>query len=137
MNELAAVKLRARNKFLKTCYRQRCQITSENTKCEQFIMITCGNQVKSKKQIFVDLLPTKMSDHFWNTKCQQFILFYLKMFFTTIEQHCTLLIWRLTLTRRVWQNVKYRVAELTEICSKFFLINSTINAFGLSKKGLV
>ena len=42
-----------------------------------------------------------------------------------------------TLTRRVWQNVKYRVAELTEIYSKFFLINSAINAIGLSKKGLV
>ena len=27
--ELAAVKLRARNKFLQNCYRQRCQITSE------------------------------------------------------------------------------------------------------------
>ena len=62
--ELAAVKLRARNKFLQTCYRQRCQITSENTKCEQFILITWGNQVKSKKQTFVDLLPTQMSDHF-------------------------------------------------------------------------
>ena len=27
--ELAAIKLRARNKFLQICYRQRCQITSE------------------------------------------------------------------------------------------------------------
>ena len=27
--ELAAVKLRARNKLLQTCYRKRCQITSE------------------------------------------------------------------------------------------------------------
>ena len=27
--ELSAIKLRARNKFLQTCYQQRCQITSE------------------------------------------------------------------------------------------------------------
>ena len=27
--ELAAIKLRARNKILQICYRQRCQITSE------------------------------------------------------------------------------------------------------------
>ena len=39
-----------------------------------------------------------------------------------------------TLTRRVWQNVKYRVAELTEIYSKIFLIISAINAIGLSNK---
>ena len=57
--ELAAVKLRARNKFLQTCYRQRCQITSENTKCEQFILMTCGNQVKSKKQNFCRLATDK------------------------------------------------------------------------------
>ena len=27
--ELSAIKLRARDKFLQTCYRQRCQIISE------------------------------------------------------------------------------------------------------------
>ena len=49
--------------------------------------MTCGNQVKSKKQIF-------------NLKTFKFVT---------------------TLTRRVWQNVKYRVAELKKNLLKIFL----------------
>ena len=35
------------------------------------------------------------------------------------------------------QNVKYRVAELTEFNTKCFWIMSEISAIGLSKEGLV
>ena len=42
-----------------------------------------------------------------------------------------------TLTRRVWQNVKYREAELIEFNTKFFSIISEINVIGLNKTGFV
>ena len=62
-----AIKLRARNKFLQTCRRQRCQITSEIQTFNNLSFLHAAIKLRSRNKYFADLLPPKMSDHFLNT----------------------------------------------------------------------
>ena len=57
--ELAAVKLRARNKFLQTCYRKRCQITSEIQNVNNLSLYLAAIKLRARNKFLIWLAADK------------------------------------------------------------------------------